>query len=362
MHLAIFSIRITNYYLILSKILYNTIGDIMLKEKSMKILEFLNPDYIYIPIEDNFKITNNYIYKLQLINNIYSSISGNITSYKYMLNIKNEKIKCLTIKNDYLEKVKYQSKYSETKIKFKNKSLIIDAFDLEPKSTFRELLLMTYVEEILQTIDYLIDKYNLETAKIILKDKKNSKIHNYIGTYPNIKLSDYTNVESISVSRIYDIHKFLKYKKPVTTKLINIITSKNNLYIKVKIGCSLKEILKKFNLYNEIEETNLLIINNCINGSNVLSDDLIITKDIDVIIFIKNNFTKTKECIECGKCSGICPVNLIPSYIMKYSNNKTKLKLLKPQRCIGCGLCSYICPSKIELMEHVILAKEKVIK
>ena len=77
--------------------------------KNLKILEFLNPDYIYIPIEQNFKITNNYIYKLQLINNTYSSVSGNIINSKYMLNFKNEKIKCLTIKNNFLEKIKYQS-------------------------------------------------------------------------------------------------------------------------------------------------------------------------------------------------------------------------------------------------------------
>lgn len=336
----------------------------MIIQKDDKKLSFLEPKYIYIPIDNTYQISNNYIYKLEEIttNNhkLYSSISGNIENIVYKLNYKNQKIKCIAIKNDYKEKTTYKKKYPFISINIKNKLLLVDAYDIEPYLKYKSLIIKNYTEEILETIDYLLTKYHLKQAIIMAKDKDIKLINNYIGSYPNITTSNYTYRKSISVVKIYHMYKYLKYQKPMTTKNINIITPKKNINIEVKIGTVLSEILDKFNLYKDIDKNYLLIINSFINGSNVSSDDLIITTDIDAIIFIKNNFSNTQKCINCSKCASICPVKLIPSYIMKYSNNIKKLKLLQPQKCIECGLCSFICPSKIEIKEHIIIAKGKV--
>jgi len=335
----------------------------MLKQKNKPILEFLNPKHIYIPINNNYELTNNYIYKLENINNTYAPISGNFLHETYMYNYKNEKVKCIVIENDFKQKTKLKRKYREPKLKFQNKShLIINAYDIDPYTKIKYMILTNYTEELLETIDYLLEKYNLKSAKIILPESDIKIINKYLGTYPNVSLINYSSSKSVSITTIFDIYNYLKYQKPITTKIINIVTPKHNLYINVRLGCSLKELLEKYNLYKDIDSNNLLIINSSINGSSIFSDELIITKEIDAIIFIKNHFTKTHECIDCGKCTNICPVNLIPSYIMKYTNNNDKLNLLKPQNCIECGLCSFICPSKIELMEHIIIAKEKVRK
>ena len=61
------------------------------------------------------------------------------------------------------------------------------------------------------------------------------------------------------------------------------------------------------------------------------------------------------ECIKCGKCSEVCPMNLIPSLIIDNPKDKDKLKINK---CINCGLCSYVCPSKIEVREIIKKIKE----
>ena len=60
---------------------------------------------------------------------------------------------------------------------------------------------------------------------------------------------------------------------------------------------------------------------------------------------------KPLSCIKCGKCSEVCPMNLIPSLIM---DNPNMAKNLKIDKCVRCGLCSYICPSKIDVREHII--------
>lgn len=82
--------------------------------------------------------------------------------------------------------------------------------------------------------------------------------------------------------------------------------------------------------------------------------------------FLSSLFSRPKEldcnlhgeeraCINCSYCSKICPVDLMPSFIMKALHaddieDALELGLLD---CCRCGLCSYTCPSKIELT-HIL--------
>ncbi|HAA08165.1 MAG: 4Fe-4S binding protein [Syntrophomonadaceae bacterium] len=43
-----------------------------------------------------------------------------------------------------------------------------------------------------------------------------------------------------------------------------------------------------------------------------------------------------KECVNCGLCADVCPVNAIG--IGKYS--------IDPETCIGCGECADSCPAE----------------
>ena len=332
----------------------------MIKEQA--ILEYLDPKYLYVPVKFNDYKLNTNIYKLEKVKNNtninYFPISGKIIKTIYLIDTKNQKQLYLVILNNYKEIIKYQKKYelSTTKLKY----LIINAYDLEPFITNSSTLIKNYAQELLETIDYIMEKNNIKQSYIMLKDKDKKYINNYIGTYPNIKLTTLTYKDSISIKDIYNTYLELKYKKPIITKIINIITPKHNLNIKVKLGTLLKDLLIKFDIYKDIDQNYLLIINSCINGISFKTDNIIITEDINNIIFIKNDFEKVSKCIKCGKCHEICPIGLIPLYYIKYINNLKKLKQLSINKCIECGLCSFVCPSKIELLEHIKIAKERV--
>ncbi len=90
-------------------------------------------------------------------------------------------------------------------------------------------------------------------------------------------------------------------------------------------------------------------------GTSIPSDELIITGDTNSILIMEDNKQKELPCIKCGKCTEVCPVNLIPSLIM---NNPKKAKVLNINKCMNCGLCSYVCPSKIEVREKIKAIKE----
>ena len=130
------------------------------KDENLKcdkeIKNFLNPDYIYIPFYNNYKLLkknhDNVTLDEPIFDNdnqlIFSSVSGKIVSLNEM-NVNQEKVKCICIANDFMENkaikksVKNINKYSKeefidlihkyTSIRedFESKNLIISGIDYE---------------------------------------------------------------------------------------------------------------------------------------------------------------------------------------------------------------------------------------
>ena len=71
-----------------------------------------------------------------------------------------------------------------------------------------------------------------------------------------------------------------------------------------------------------------------------------------------------RPCIQCGYCTGVCPVRIIPSLINRYIRLGINETLMKYGlfNCIDCNLCSYVCPSKISLAENLKNAKERLVE
>ncbi len=67
-----------------------------------------------------------------------------------------------------------------------------------------------------------------------------------------------------------------------------------------------------------------------------------------------------RACINCGLCSAICPVNLLPQFLYKaillnHLDEAIDSGLLD---CCACGLCTFACPCKIEIGEIFKQAKK----
>ena len=75
--------------------------------------EFLNPDYLYIPILEDLALsvkTNSEIYKEQILlkgggQYVYTPISGKVLGKTDSMKLNNKTIECIVIENDFKEKV-----------------------------------------------------------------------------------------------------------------------------------------------------------------------------------------------------------------------------------------------------------------
>ena len=90
--------------------------------------------------------------------------------------------------------------------------------------------------------------------------------------------------------------------------------------------------------------------------------DTPIMKGSNGIIAIDNDETEPVECIKCGRCVDVCPMELKPLYFAKYAgaNDPQKLKDYNIMDCMECRCCEYICSSKLPLVTMIKYGKNQV--
>lgn len=67
-----------------------------------------------------------------------------------------------------------------------------------------------------------------------------------------------------------------------------------------------------------------------------------------------------RACINCGFCSEVCPVDILPQFTYKciLADEIEEALAHGMLDCVECGLCTYVCPSKVELCESLINTKK----
>ena len=85
-----------------------------------------------------------------------------------------------------------------------------------------------------------------------------------------------------------------------------------------------------------------------------------IMKGSNGIIAIDTDEPETQECIKCGRCVDVCPMELQPLYFAKLVGDPAALKAKNIMDCMECRCCEYICSSKIPLVNLIKIGKNAV--
>lgn len=71
-----------------------------------------------------------------------------------------------------------------------------------------------------------------------------------------------------------------------------------------------------------------------------------------------------RECINCGRCVQVCPVNLVPGMLSMYcaKDRFEEAAAGGVLACIECGCCDYVCPSRRPLVHFFRHAKHQLME
>jgi len=93
-----------------------------------------------------------------------------------------------------------------------------------------------------------------------------------------------------------------------------------------------------------------------------------ITKEVHAVFVMTKDEIQVvgdyRECINCGLCVSVCPVNLIPGMLSMYCA-KDRFEMAEAEglfRCIECGCCDYVCPSQRPLVHLFRHAKNQLME
>lgn len=166
----------------------------------------------------------------------------------------------------------------------------------------------------------------------------------------------------MNVASVAFIARYLKTGKPLVSRSMTVdgsaIAQPKN--VRVAIGTNIGDVIDFCGGFKT--EPYKIITGGPMMGLAIIGTDLPVLKQNNAILALSADTYKVKrerDCIRCGRCAYVCPVNLMPTLIARFAKAKDveKIKQTGVTVCMECGSCSYACPSGIPLVQYMRLAK-----
>ena len=99
-------------------------------------------------------------------------------------------------------------------------------------------------------------------------------------------------------------------------------------------------------------------------GTPVSDTEVPVMKATNGIIAVPAEVKEPMDCIKCGRCADVCPMELTPfRFIVSVEDNDPQALLdLKIRDCMECRSCEYICSSRIDLVNKIREGKKLVME
>ncbi|SJZ39270.1 electron transport complex protein RnfC [Garciella nitratireducens DSM 15102] len=279
----------------------------------------------------------------------------------------------------------------------KIEAVILNGAECEPYLTADHRLMVERPEEIVFGLKVILKALNVEKGYIGIEDNKpdaieaikkvvendsNIVIYKLHTKYPQgaekqlIKAITGKEVPSgglpadvgvvvQNVGTAAAIGNTIKTGIPLIERVVTITGSgiKEPQNLLVRLGVPIKDIIEQCGGFSE--NPGKIIMGGPMMGVAQFTTEIPVVKGTSGILVLNKEDSKLPEpfnCIRCGKCVEVCPMNLMPLYISSYTLHEMydKAEEFHAMDCIECGSCSYICPSRRPLVESIRLAKEEI--
>ncbi|WP_428086329.1 electron transport complex subunit RsxC [Candidatus Thioglobus sp.] len=269
-------------------------------------------------------------------------------------------------------------------------TLIINATECEPGIMCDDSLMQEYPREIVRGIEVLMHACGAQKAIIAIEDDKQEALNSLLECNFNERISiekiptKYTSgaekllIKALlgieipagayasdhgilcqNVGTVKAIYDAVIDNKPLISRIVTVTGSgvKNPQNYEARLGTSFAAVVECSEPNNQKHHIRM---GGMMMGVDIPSAQYSICK-ITNCIFVNNKKPKpvVKECIRCGACAPVCPVNLLPQQLYWHakSQNIEKAHQYNLTDCIECGCCNYVCPSNIPLAEYFSFAK-----
>ena len=171
-----------------------------------------------------------------------------------------------------------------------------------------------------------------------------------------------------NVGTLYAIYEAVYFNKPLIERIVTVsgdCLQRPGNYL-VRVGSTVKDIVETYGI-ELVKEPKKVIIGGPMMGFAQPHMEVPILKSTSGVLFLSGEKAKALEeeqCIRCAKCVDVCPVNLVPTDIMRNvkRSNKDMMEKLYAEDCMECGACAYICPSRIPLVQYIKEGKTLISK
>ena len=274
-------------------------------------------------------------------------------------------------------------------------TVLLNGCECEPMLTADHRIMLEYADDIVFALKAIIKATAAEKGMIVIEDNKINAIE-----LLESKTTDIENISIVSVKTKYPqgaermlVRRALGRNVPhgalpidVGVVVCNVSTAKSisdavkkgmplierpvtvtGKMIKhpgnflVKIGVSVRDIIEYCGGFADDNDDNITVkLGGPMMGNEIKNFDVPIVKSISGIIALPLDVSKPSECIRCGRCVDVCPMELLPLYFPGYAGRSDwkKMDEKSVRDCIECGCCDFICSAKIQIRRAIKIGKK----
>jgi len=269
-------------------------------------------------------------------------------------------------------------------------TLIVNATECEPGITCDAALMQAYPTKVIRGIEVLLHICKAERAIIAIEDDKQDAIaalkkfcnnenitievmptkytsgaeklllKSLLGIeVPTGKFASDVGVLCQNVGTVVAMFDAVVENRPLISRAVTIAGSavKESKNFQVRLGASYDYLLSFVDI---VEGSHKISMNGLMMGIELDSTNYSVSKNTNCVFIDQLEESKpTKECIRCGLCNTVCPVDLLPQQLYWYSKSENIDKAIEYNLldCIECNCCSYVCPSYIPLVDYYQYSK-----
>ena len=270
-------------------------------------------------------------------------------------------------------------------------AVLINGSECEPYLTADHRVMLEFADDIVYGLRAMMKAVNAPEGVILIEDNKPDAIalmEQKVAPYDNIRIcaakTQYPEgAEKMLIKKVMGrqvpsgklpadvgcvvsntstakaISDALQKGMPLVERVVTVTGEyiKNPGNFLVKLGTNVQELIDYCGGITGEDVT--LKMGGPMMGAPLMDTQVPIIKGSNGVIAIATDHTQTQECIKCGRCMDVCPMELAPLNFVKYAEQGDAETLLKLNimDCFSCRCCEYICSSKIPLVAKINAAK-----